>query len=283
MKLFIAIPVYNRKKYLSICARSLYECRNIDKTEIVVFNDGSTEFDETYLKTLFSSPNTKIINAAKKIDIDAHYYQIMQYFLNSDCDVLMICDSDILLRPDAIDYVLDNFNKTDGFLGLYNSDLHRDLFFDGEFVYKEDVGFAGICISREILQKFLKTQTPKANAIDFKMSEFLLKNKMRIMVIRNSLAQHIGFDGAHCNDTSVEFSSNFTPLSDYNKEIINGLIPTALKMQAGMIKHLLFEDKYKRHGFLLHQPHKYLLKRAKNKELKKYYIKRYSAQNIRGK
>jgi glycosyltransferase involved in cell wall biosynthesis len=275
MKLFIAVPVYNRKEYLEITARSLYECKNIDKANVVVFNDCSDEFDEDYLSALFNRANTKIINAKENIDIDIHYYNIMQNFLESSDDVLMICDADLLLRPDTIDYVFDNFNKTDGFLGLYNSELHRDLYFDGQFVYKEDVGFAGICIHRNVLIKFLYRQDPKARAIDFKFSDFLLDNDIRIMVAKNCLIQHIGFNGKHCNGTSVEFSTKFVPISDFNKEIINNLMPTVIKMQSSMIKHLLFEDKYRRHGFFLHQPLKHISKCKKIKKLKNYYEQKH--------
>ncbi|MDR2772589.1 MAG: glycosyltransferase family 2 protein [Elusimicrobiota bacterium] len=283
MKLFIAVPVYNRKEYLEITARSLFECSNINKAEIVVFNDSSDEFDTQYLHKIFHAGNVKIISAAQKIDIDVHYYEMMKTFLASDSDVLMICDSDLLLRSDTIDYVLNNFSKTDGFLGLYNSDLHRDLYFDGEFVYKEDVGFAGICVSKKVLQSFIAGQDPKARAIDFKFSDYLLDNNIRIMVAKNCLIQHIGFNGEHCNDTSVEFSSNFVPNSEFNKEVISKLMPIALKMQSSMIKHLLFCDKYRRHGFFVHQPHKYLAKERRVKELMKYYEQKYPITLSKGK
>jgi hypothetical protein len=275
MKLFVAIPIYNRKEYLEITVRSLFECSNIDKAQVFAFNDFSDEFDENYLKTLFNFPNAQVINRPQKIDIDIHYLRIMLDFLGSASDVLMICDADLLLRPDAIDFIFDNFSKTDGFLGLYNSELHRDLYSDGTFVYKEDVGFAGICVHRDILSAFLKNQDPKARAIDFKFSDFLLNSGIRIMVANNCLAQHIGFNGAHCNDISVEFSTKFTPISDFNKEIIDKLNPIALKMQASMIKHLLFGDKYRRHGFFVHQPLKYISRRARIKRLKKYYAARF--------
>ena len=275
MKLFIAIPIFNRKNYLEITARSLFECSNIDKAQVFAFNDCSTEFDEQYLKTLFNYPNAKIINRTKKTDIDIHYLRIMLDFLESPSDVLMICDADLLLRPDAIDFVFDNFSKTDGFLGLYNSELHRDLYSDGNFVYKEDVGFAGICVHRDILSRFLKNQDPKARAIDFKFSDFMLENEIRIMVAKNCLAQHIGFNGEHCNDISVEFSTKFEPLSDFNKKIIAELNPIALKMQASMIRHLLFGDKYRRDGFFVHQPLKYIQRRVRANRLKKYYAQRF--------
>jgi hypothetical protein len=52
----------------------------------------------------------------------------------------------------------------------------------------------------------------------------------------------------------------FMPLSEFNKEITDKMIPIAIKMQADMIKYLLFDDKYRRHGFMLRQPHKCLEK-----------------------
>ncbi|MDR3256228.1 MAG: glycosyltransferase family 2 protein [Endomicrobium sp.] len=273
MKLMIAIPVYNRKKYLEITAKALYECSNINKTAIKIFNDYSTEFDNNYLEHLFNKYNTEVINREKNFRADRHTYRIMLDFLKTDNDVLFICDSDLLLRPDTVDYIFDNFTRTDGFLGLYNSDLHRDLYFDGEFVYKEDVGFAGICISRLLLQKFVLTQKERPRSMDFKLSSFLIKNGIRLMVPKNCYVQHIGFDGQNCNSSSVEFSTNFIPLSEFNKEITNKMLPIVLKKQAAMIKYLLFEDKYKKHGFMLHQPHKYFIQKQTVKKLSKIYAK----------
>ncbi|GHT41617.1 hypothetical protein AGMMS49921_05080 [Endomicrobiia bacterium] len=36
MKVMVSFPVYNRKEYLEITARSLYECSNIDKVIIKI-------------------------------------------------------------------------------------------------------------------------------------------------------------------------------------------------------------------------------------------------------
>ncbi|MDR2426243.1 MAG: glycosyltransferase family 2 protein [Endomicrobium sp.] len=275
MKLMISVPIFNRKKYLEITAKSLYECLNIDKTSIKVFDDQSTEFDINYLKTLFNKKNTEVIERDNKHEhADAHQYHIIQDFLATDNDVLLFCDSDLLLRPDAIDYIFKTFDRTDGMLGLYNSELHRDIYFDGEFVYKEDVGFAGICVSRKLLEKFISVQK-KGRSMDFKLSKFLISQGVRLLVPKSCYVQHIGFDGQNCGSFSVEFTQNFMPLSEFNKEIIHKMIPIAIKMQSDMIKYLLFSDKYRRHGFMLHQPHKYLTKNRKIKKLKAYYAENY--------
>jgi glycosyltransferase involved in cell wall biosynthesis len=277
----VSIPVYNRKKYLEITAKSLYECSNIDKVTISISNDCSDEFDDNYLKQLFNKPNTKITSRQKRLKADGNTYQIMLDFLATDNDVLFICDSDLLLRPDTIDYIFNNFWRTDGFLGLYNSELHRDIYFDGEFVYKENVGFAGICISRSLLKKFVLKQKERLRSMDFKLSAFLINNAVRLMVPQKCYVQHIGFDGQNCKASSVEFSTNFIPLSEFNKEVINKITPIALKMQADMIKHLLFADKYKKCGFMFHQPYKYFIQNKTLKNLLKIYEEKYPFGNKR--
>jgi hypothetical protein len=275
MKIMVSIPVYNRKKYLEITAKSLYECSNIDKVAINIFNDCSDEFDNNYLKQLFNKPNAEIINRQKHLKADGNTYQIMLDFLATGNDVLFICDSDLLLRPDTIDYIFNNFWRTDGFLGLYNSELHRDIYFDGEFVYKENVGFAGICISKSLLKKFVLKQKARSRSMDFKLSAFLINNSVRLMVAQKCYVQHVGFDGQNCDASSVEFSTNFIPLSEFNKEVINEITTIALKMQADMIKHLLFKDKYKKCGFMLHQPYKYFVQNKTYKNLLKIYQEKY--------
>ncbi|GHT47403.1 hypothetical protein AGMMS49936_08040 [Endomicrobiia bacterium] len=101
MKVMVSVTVYNRKEYLEITARSLYECSNIDKVIIKVFNDCSSEFNDNYLRQLFNKPNTEIISRVKNLKADRNAYQMMLDFLASDNDVLFICDSDLLLRPDT--------------------------------------------------------------------------------------------------------------------------------------------------------------------------------------
>jgi hypothetical protein len=91
------------------------------------------------------------------------------------------------------------------------------------------------------------------------------------MVPKNSLVEHIGVDGENAKNGSMDFSTDFTPLSDFNKEVMNKIIPIVLKGQENMIKELLFDDKYKRHGFMLHQPHKYIMLERNFKRLTKLY------------
>ncbi|MDR3195448.1 MAG: glycosyltransferase family 2 protein [Endomicrobium sp.] len=275
MKLMIAIPVYNRKQFLEITARSLYECSNVEKTDIKIFNDCSIEFDSTYLRQLFNTRNAEVVDRKENLKSNRNTYQIILDFLNTNNDVLFICDSDLLLRPDTLDYIFNNFNRTDGFLGLYNSYMHRDLYFDGEFIYKEDVGFAGICISKELLKSFVANQKERQNSMDFRLSEFLIKKDVRLMVPKNSLVEHIGFDGENAKNGSMDFTADFIPLSDFNKEIMDKIIPIVLKGQGDTIKELLFDNKYRKCGFMIRQPRKYFIRERNFKKLSKFYKEKY--------
>ncbi|MDR2395710.1 MAG: glycosyltransferase family 2 protein [Endomicrobium sp.] len=275
MKLMIAVPVYNRKKYLNTIVKSLKECDCINEASIIVFNDCSTEFDETYLKQIFKELNANVVTRLRNLRADRNNYKIMLDFLNTNNDVLFICDSDLLLRPDTLKFIQSDFERTDGFLSVYNSDFHRDVYFDGEFVYKQDVGFAGICLSRDLVKSFVLKQKETPRSMDFKLSSFLIKKGIRLMVPKNSYVQHIGFDGQNCNNKSVDFSSNFVPLSSFNKEIIDEIMPIVLKRQAEMIQYLLFKDKYKRCGFMVHQPRKYFAQNMLFKKLEKIYSTSY--------
>ncbi|WP_172412873.1 hypothetical protein [Candidatus Endomicrobiellum trichonymphae] len=49
----------------------------------------------------------------------------------------------------------------------------------------------------------------------------------------------------------------------------------SLKIQANMIRYLLFEDKYRKHGVILHRTYNYFKKNREIKTLKKYYARKY--------
>ena len=220
MKLMIAIPVYNRAKYVDIVAKSLSECKLIEQADVRVYDD-CTEFKM------------------------------------SDNDVLLICASDLLLRPDALEFLHNNFKLTDGFMSLYNSDLHLTVKKGTLFDLKINVGFAGMCLSKEIVSLVLEHKNPLFG--DLKISKIIFENNIRVLVPTNSMVQHIGISGKHGSlSRGMDYSSSFEPISEHNKKVISELAPVIAKAQTAFIGKLLFEDKYRKHGFLLHQPLRYL-------------------------
>jgi hypothetical protein len=70
------------------------------------------------------------------------------------------------------------------------------------------------------------------------------------------------------------------PLSEFSKEVVNKMFPIALKIQTNMIKYLLFENKYRKHGFMLRQTRNYFAESRKIKALRKYYAQKYLAKVV---
>jgi hypothetical protein len=56
---------------------------------------------------------------------------------------------------------------------------------------------------------------------------------------------------------------------------MNKITPIVLKGQSNTIKKLLFNDKYRRRGFMLHQPHEFIIRERNFKRLAKLYEAKY--------
>ncbi|GHT61670.1 hypothetical protein AGMMS50222_08030 [Endomicrobiia bacterium] len=69
MKVMDSVPVYNRKEYLEITTRSLYECSNIDKVtlDLLIINSRSTMKQKK--KAGGSGGNGISINGSKERDV----------------------------------------------------------------------------------------------------------------------------------------------------------------------------------------------------------------------
>lgn len=273
MKIMIVVPTYNRAKHIEIVAKSLSECKFINEANVCVYDDCSTEFQIDFLKKQFECINAKIIKRTvhgKNMEINT--FEMMKDFINSNNDVMFICDSDLLLRPDSLEFLQNNFKYTDGFMSLYNSNLHLTVKTGTIFDLKFNVGFAGMCLSRKIVEKILAYDNPSLG--DLKISETLSKNNIRALVPKQSYIQHIGIGGEHGTIVNgIDYSSTFEPISQHNKQIINEYSPIIANAQTNFIKKLLFEDKYRKDGFFIHQPLKHFLTKSIIKKLKKLEVK----------
>jgi glycosyltransferase involved in cell wall biosynthesis len=272
MKIMIVVPTYNRKHHIETLSRSLSECRGIENADVRIYDDASTDFDETYLKEKFASVSKQIFRRNVRSRQTSHnYFQMMSDFLKSDNDVVFLCDSDLLLRPDALDFIKENFKFTDGFVTLYNSDVHYTIKHGKIFDLKLDAGHAAMVMNKKCAAMFVDINNPEMG--DFRLSETLIKNNVRILAAKNSLAQHIGISGGkHSGAQHIDYSTSFTPLSEHNKEVINSLKDELIIKQSLKIQNLLFEDKYRRHGFFVHQPLKYIKQKFLIKKLSKLKV-----------
>lgn len=214
----IAIPIYNRLKYVELFGRSLQQCDLLSNCNVKVYDDASTEFDASKLRDLF--PYAKeVVRRKKRLNADGNMYRIYKDFLTSTDDILVMLDSDLLCDPNFIKFILNNIDNTDGVLSLYNSILHPPFkVIDDVFVHKLHVGGAGVVFKRNVVRSIVNN-VPYYHgcAYDWLWSKYLTENNIRIFCSKDSMVQHIGFEGQNCNSvTTVDIGLGFNPVTHHN-------------------------------------------------------------------
>ncbi|OGI07753.1 MAG: hypothetical protein A2Y40_09280 [Candidatus Margulisbacteria bacterium GWF2_35_9] len=223
MKITIGITTYNRKKLLEKTALSISKIKNISTCNIRIYDDHSLEFDEKYLRNVF--PTAKSIKVSEtNLGPDGNTANMYRDFLSSGDDLLVNMDADLLCRPDIIGFIKKYIKQTDGVLGLYNSFKHtsyKKVMIDNDhFVLKKDIGAAGVVFTKEILKSIIE-HVDVTRKFDWDWSDYLVKNKKKIIVSKESYIQHIGgIEGANCGGFKFDFALNFVPLNETNSVIL---------------------------------------------------------------
>lgn len=116
MKVSIILPIYNVEKYLSACLDSV--CNQTHKDlEIILVNDGSTD-TSGYIADQYSQRDSRIkvlhkknegVSVARNVGID-----------NATGEYVCFCDSDDLLMPDYVEYLLGMVNSTKADIAVTN-------------------------------------------------------------------------------------------------------------------------------------------------------------------
>ena len=219
MKITIGITTFNRKDYLLKFKESLYLSNGLDECNIMICDDCSSEFEYSELKQWF--PDAKIVVRPYNLGADKNMRQMYIDFLETDNDILVNMDSDLLCRPDWLNFIQKNFQYTDGIMSLFNSVFHRpknEIILNGvKFVEKEHIGAAGAILNRDIVKKVLSVPQP-LKWYDKAWSEFLSKNGIRLLVSENSYFQHIGIIGT--NSTLNDFAFSFYPAHSTNMRFL---------------------------------------------------------------
>lgn len=97
-KVSIIIPCYNDGKYLPDAIDSVKKCRH-DLIEIIIVNDGSTDFETLTLLKQYELEGVKVLHQQNKGLGAARNAGI----LNATCDYILPLDSDNKIRPEYID------------------------------------------------------------------------------------------------------------------------------------------------------------------------------------
>lgn len=211
MRITLAIPTYNRKEIIEITSESLKNLLNIN---IRVYDDKSSEYNLSFLRKVFPTAK-EIISRNQNLKADKNMYTIYTDFLNTNDDILIQLDSDMLIGKDfflMISEISKSILKEEAVYSLYNSNNHEFIegkifkVINGEiFRLKEHIGGACVIFSRKTLEKIINNIKIKNNdfsSYDYRWSEYLKKNSIPIYVSEKSYVQHIGMGGQ--NNTSVK-------------------------------------------------------------------------------
>jgi hypothetical protein len=253
---------------------SLSLIRNIDKCNVRIYDDCSTEFDEVFLKKLFPYA-AEIKIRSKNVGPSMNISLIFRDFLKTNDDVLFMADSDLVFHTHCLTFIENNFQFTDGFFSLFNSPKHKSLnetiIMGYEYCEKKTVGSAGSVFSKELVRDMV-ANLPHAIEFghDLAWSDYLYNTKKaRMLVSKKSYVQHVGFYGSHCNGLNeIDYGLNFESdnvitssiIIKYLEKFIFTLIGTEKDIMYGKIIESIYDSITYKVGHMLLLP----LKKIRN-------------------
>jgi len=240
MKIFIGITTYDRPEYMEKMIASLSASNHVDLCSVNVFDDCSPHWDLDYLKEIFPE-GTNIMRNNENMGSDENIRKMFIHFLQSDEDVLIAADSDLIFHPDWIQFTLSNLPKTDGIFSLYNSVCHpviNDLDHDPIFVEKEHMGSAGVVMTKDIVRQIIEN-VPESAYYDWDWSRHLFNNNIRLLVTEKSQIQHLGVHGYNNEGPLADVGLGFVPGSTNNEKWNMETLESIIKIQRKELSKVL--------------------------------------------
>lgn len=233
MKLFIGVCTYNRKNIIEYTSKSLNEVNDINKSDIYIFDDFSTEYDVEYLKKLYPTAK-KIKRTEKNLGADFNTKSMYEEFMRSDCEYLFNADSDLIFNSNVLKIIeknienLENANKEIMF-SLINIPEHKVIKdFDENLCYKYSVGAGGVVFSKKVVEMFINSFPERYSveipSIDHYFCNVLRKNNCDIFCSKKSYLQHIGLIGQNSFGLRVDWGKDFEVDSVTNANAIINIL-----------------------------------------------------------
>lgn len=225
--LAIGIPVCNRQHLVEFNAFSVSRLivpEGLD-LRIVVIDDGSTEFGTDLLSSIYPKETKILRRETPSGGADYATADVLRRLVEENTDIVMILDSDCILRSDALITIDQTFSSTDGFLSLFNTDSHPHLLEAGGLLLKTSIGAAGTVWSRALARDVLDN-VAVGRRWDWRFGEYLRERNVRLFCLKNSALQHLGFSsGENSNAVYGDFGKGFSdPAIEYLYGITEELV-----------------------------------------------------------
>ena len=231
-KIMLAMATYNRKEVLERTIVSLTQVKNIEDVDIFIFDDCSTEYTKEDLKKMIPFAK-QIVVRENNLRADRNMYQIHQDYINSNYDILLQVDSDVIFHKDFIEIIKSILSTQTKYpvFSLYNSSNHPfvekgNSLEINKVIFKEKHSIGGICVlftDKNILKNILENipKERKSFAYDWYWSHKLQEKGTPVMVSEQSFLQHIGVEGQNNKEIKgIDIGLNFTPTNTNDLEFL---------------------------------------------------------------
>ena len=206
----IAIPTYNRRGLVEACLSCLGRVEDLCNWQVIIADDCSTDYDIAELAKT-ASFGCEIIRNEANLGCDRNTVALLRMCLERGAERILLLDSDMIVSADALLFAGRVFDRTDGILSLYNSVLHRPVEpVDDDLVRKQSIGGAATVWDARVLEDLIDSLETD-HCWDWRICERAQEKDIRLIVARNSHAQHVGVGGTNnLNFGRLEYGIGFS-------------------------------------------------------------------------
>ena len=231
----VAVPTHNRIGYVQLTSKALRG--TVPANDVWVFDDQSDEYKHKDLASWYGTEH--IFISKRRLKADAMARHILEWFVSSQYDVLVLLDSDLLVAPNWLDSLHAGLRDSKGLLSLYRSGApkHRSLRCGGVLCEQPSMGNAGTVWRRSIAEKMLSEMSNRDGGFDWGWSEWCTKNRVPMQALKASAVLHIGMHGSWSHETTAEKSVGF-PMNELAEDIrkkaehfLKGAKPKAVELE----------------------------------------------------
>ena len=215
-RIVVAVPTHNRIGYVQLTSTALKG--TFPAEDIWIFNDKSSEYSTDDLLEWYGTEH--VWQSTKRLKADAMARHILEWFLKTKYDVLVLLDSDLLVSPNWLSKLRDGLRESTGLLSVYRSGApkHKSLSCGAVLCRQPSMGNAGTVWRRALVKKMLSEMPNRDGGFDWGWSEWCAKNKVPMEALKESAVLHIGMHGSWSHETSAEKSVGF-PMDELSAEV----------------------------------------------------------------
>ena len=212
----VAVPTHNRIGYVQLTSKALRG--TVPANDVWVFDDQSDEYKHKDLASWYGTEH--IFISKRRLKADAMARHILEWFVSSQYDVLVLLDSDLLVAPNWLGSLHAGLRDSKGLLSLYRSGApkHKSLRCGGVLCEQPSMGNAGTVWRRSIAEKMLSEMSNREGGFDWGWSEWCTKNRVPMQALKASAVLHIGMHGSWSHETTAEKSVGF-PMNELAEDI----------------------------------------------------------------